>query len=173
MSELFPRTGPKSGGEVGTVSTRPWTDDDAAWYVGHLDDAIARWTLEPSDLDEGSWRTMLSSAVRTGVIWHAIECCGEVVGNVKAVPMSDHVAISYWVAENQRGKGYASRALAQMTRLALADAWGRPIELEIHTANEASIRTAERVGYDFFEMRESCNACADDTGRSAIYRWRE
>lgn len=87
--------------------------------------------------------------------------------------MSDHIAISYWVASEQRGKGYASEALAEMTRLAVESGWGRPIELEIHTENEGSIRTAKRAGYVFHEMRATCNACADETGRSAIYRWQE
>jgi RimJ/RimL family protein N-acetyltransferase len=66
---------------------------------------------------------------------------------------------------------YASEALAEMTRLAADSGWGRPIELEIHPGNEASVRTALRAGYAFHEMRATCNACADDTGRSAIYRW--
>jgi RimJ/RimL family protein N-acetyltransferase len=154
------------------VSTRPWTRDDASWYVDHLDGEIARWTLEPDGLDEASWRASLAKSEVTGAMWHAIECCGEPVGNVKAVPLSDHIAISYWVAMAERGKGYASLALAEVTRLAVENSWGRPIELEIHTGNEASIRTAIRVGYVFHEMRATCNACADDTGRSAIYRWR-
>jgi len=173
MSVRTPSSVGTSGGEATAVSTRPWSGDDAAWYVGHLDAEILRWTLEPSDLDVDSWRVELSSGTRNGVIWHAIECCGEIVGSVKAVPMSDHVAISYWIAPEQRGKGYASQALAQMTKLAVRSGWGRPIELEIHTSNEGSVRTAERAGYDFFEMRATCTACADDTGRSAIYRWPE
>ncbi len=154
------------------VSTRPWTTDDASWYIDHLDGDIARWTMEPAGLDEASWRETLARSSATGTIWHAIECCGEPVGNVKAVPLSDHIAISYWVAMSERGKGYASRALAEVTHLAAESRWDRPIELEIHPDNEASIRTAVRVGYEFYEMRATCNACADDTGRSAIYRWR-
>lgn len=155
------------------VSTRPWSADDAEWYIKHLDGEIARWTLEPADLDEVSWRDQLSRNSTNGTIWHAIECCGEPVGNIKAVPLSDHIAISYWVAADHRGNGYASLALAEMTHLAAESAWGRPIELEIHSENEGSIRTAMRVGYRFHEMRATCNACADETGRSTIYRWTE
>jgi RimJ/RimL family protein N-acetyltransferase len=155
------------------ASTRPWTDADASWYIEHLDAEIDRWTLEPKELDEAAWKELLVRSSSTGAIWHAVECCGEIVGNVKAVPMSDHIAISYWVAAEERGKGYASQALAEMTRLAVAGGWGRSIELEIHPENEGSIRTAKRVGYRFHEMRATCNACADDTGRSAIYRWHD
>ncbi len=164
---------PSSGGHDtdADVSTRPWSDEDASWYVDHLDGEIALWTLEPSGLDEESWRRSLARSVSTGAIWHAIECCGSLVGNVKAVPLSDHIAISYWVASDERGNGYASQALAEMTRLAVESGWGRPIELEIHPDNDPSIRTAMRVGYGFYEMRDTCNACSDDTGRSAIYRW--
>lgn len=158
-------------GPEGCVSTRPWIADDASWYIEHLDQEIVRWTLEPSGLDEASWRESLSTSVGTGTMWHAIVCWGNPVGNVKAVPLSDHIAISYWVAKEERGKGYASQALADMTHLAAANGWGRPIELEIHPDNEPSKRTAERVGYVFHEMRATCSACADDTGRSAIYRW--
>ncbi len=160
----------RDGADTG-VSTRPWTGEDASWYVGQRDPEIDRWTLEPVDLDEDSWRQALSRSGATGAIWHAIECCGYPVGSVKAVPLADRIAISYWVAPGERGNGYASLALAQMTRLAEQNDWGRPIELEIHPDNEGSIRTAARAGYTFHEMRATCNACADDTGRSAIYRW--
>jgi RimJ/RimL family protein N-acetyltransferase len=153
------------------VSTRPWTHDDAAWYIDHLDGEIARWTLENVNVDDEAWRESVSRSLATGSIWHAIECCGKPVGNIKAVPMSDHIAISYWVASEERGNGYASHALATMTRRAVDSGWGRPIELEIHPDNGASIGTATRVGYSFYEMRDSCNACSDDTGKSAIYRW--
>ena len=145
------------------MSTRPWSHDDAAWYLDHLDGEIARWTLENVNGDEEAWRESVSRSSATGSIWHAIECCGQPVGNIKAVPMSDHRAITYWVALEERGNRYASDALATMTRRAVDSGWGRPIELEIHPDNEASIGTATRVGYRFHEMRDSCNACSYDT----------
>ena len=157
--------------EDSVVSTRPWLPKDSAWYVGHLDAEIARWTLENVDVDETSWRESVSRSLATGSIWHAIECCGKPVGSVKAVPLSDHIAISYWVAADERGNGYATSALAAMTRRAVDSGWGRPIELEIHPDNKASIATATAAGYSFYELRDSCNACSDETGRSAIYRW--
>ena len=157
--------------EERAVSTRPWSSDDAAWYIDHLDSEIAQWTLEPVGLDENTWRESLSRSSTTGAMWHAIECCGGPVGNIKVVPMSDHIAISYWVASDERGNGYASGALASMTHRAAESGWGRPIELEIHPDNQGSIGTALKVGYEFYELRESCNACSDETGKSAIYRW--
>ena len=166
---------PSSGGQTtgsGAISTRPWDANDAAWYLEHLDSEITRFTLEPIGIDEDTWRESLSRSAAAGATWHAIECCGGPVGNIKMVPMSDHIAISYWVAADERGNGYASQALAAMTRRAVASGRGRPIELEIHPDNEGSIRTAASAGYTFYEMRESCNACSDDSGRSAIYRWK-
>ena len=46
-----------------------------------------------------------------------------------------------------------------------------PIELEIHPQNEASIRVAQRAGFAFAELRQSCDSCADTDGNVAIYRY--
>jgi RimJ/RimL family protein N-acetyltransferase len=141
-------------------------ESDADWYAANLDDEIIRWSREEAVEDTTSW---WSSVNRSRLV---IECCGDSVGSAK-VSVSDHrIEISYWIARDHRRRGYASRALGIMTTEVADSRSGKPIELEIHPDNVGSIRTAERSGYRFHEMRVSCDSCADESGRVAVYRFR-
>lgn len=56
-------------------------------------------------------------------------------------------SIGYWVLRPERGRGIARRALAVVARWGLEDLKIPRLELYVEPWNEASIRTAEAVGF--------------------------
>lgn len=100
-----------------------------------------------------------------------IECCGDPVGTAHIKSSDQRIEISYWISSAHRRRGYASRALNLLTARAVESEPAKPIELEIHPLNTGSIKTGEKSGYEFHEMRTSCDSCADETGRVAVYRF--
>ena len=79
------------------------------------------------------------------------------------------VELRYWIVDGARGRGYATEAL----RGAVAW-WGgvadvERFRLDIHPENVGSHRVAERAGFAFDRYEESCDTCADDQGRVAVF----
>lgn len=148
-----------------TLTVRPLRREDVDWYAASLDPEIVRWSREEPIADVQSWW----ESERGRRI--AIECCGDLVGAAKVAIDNTRAEISYWVSADKRGRGYASAALVLLTAQAKGEATSLPIELEIHPLNEASIRVAVKAGYEFSELRESCDTCADTNGQVAIYRY--
>lgn len=147
------------------VSIRPLQKNEAGWYAESLDTEIVRWSREEPIANAAAWW------VAGGRDRLAIACCGEPVGAAKVVVDSTRAEISYWVAADHRGHGYASAALTLLTSLERERHPGLPIELEIHPENSASIRVAMKAGYVFIGLRRSCGTCADSDGNVAIYRY--
>lgn len=147
------------------IEIRPLRQGEASWYAASLDAEILRWSREERiDDPDGWWMT-------TGKDRLAIECCGEPVGAARIAADATRTEISYWVAATHRGKGYATSALTLLASDNRATNPEIPIELEIHPQNEASIRVAQRAGFAFAELRQSCDSCADTDGNVAIYRY--
>ncbi len=149
---------------------RPWTEADAAWYVGAIDDEILRWTREPDDLTVEDWIACLSDAQSGRSQSAAITSDRALVGNVTVTQRRNAVEISYWISAEARGRGFASEALNATTDWVSDNLGPIPLHLEISPDNAASIAVAKRAGYSFSEYRLSKDRCADDLGRVAVYR---
>lgn len=149
---------------------RPWTEADAAWYVGAIDDEILHWTREPDDLTVGDWIACLPDGQSGRSQSAAITCDGVLVGNVAVTRRKTEVEISYWISAAARGRGFASEALSATTDWVSDNLGPMTLYLEISPDNKASIVVAERTGYTFSEYRLSKDQCADDLGRVAVYR---
>jgi RimJ/RimL family protein N-acetyltransferase len=144
---------------------RPLGRDEADWYAASLDHEILRWSREePITNIEEWWKWAGKDRL-------VIECCDQPVGAAKLAVDDHRVEISYWVAADHRGNGYATSGLEELTSLALDRHPKLPIELEIHPENDASTRVATKVGYAFVELRSSCDSCADADGNVAVYRY--
>jgi RimJ/RimL family protein N-acetyltransferase len=152
------------------LRTRGWTDADAAWYVAAIDDEILRWTREPEDLTVEVWRACLADGGTERSRSAAITVGGLPVGNVSVMQRSDSAEISYWLAADGRGNGYASEALLAVSNWA-AEAFDIAFTyLEISPDNTPSIAVAQTCGFTLFGYRLSDDRCADDLGRVAVYR---
>ncbi|MGI9586570.1 MAG: GNAT family N-acetyltransferase [Acidimicrobiia bacterium] len=152
------------------LKTRPWTEDDAGWYVDAIDSEILRWTREPGDLTPDTWRRCLADSTDGRSRSDAITVGDQPVGNVSVMQRRDSAEISYWLAADARGNGYASEVL-----LAVGDWASESLDidytyLEISPENAPSIAVAQRCGYSLFGYQLSDDDCADDLGRVAVYR---
>jgi RimJ/RimL family protein N-acetyltransferase len=153
------------------LTIRPWTDADAEWYVNARDEDIVRWTRESEPLTPEGWmRERVRIAANDGAHRGAIvDDAGVPVGNIGARSGIEDVELFYWIESSARGNGYATEALAG------AVDWFREhhsvdvFTLEIHPQNAASIAVAERAGFSFAGLRESCDSCADEDGNVAVY----
>lgn len=71
--------------------------------------------------------------------------------------------IGYWLTPGARGRGFATRALAMLSRWAILDAGVPSINLQTKAGNDASRRVALRVGYRFVR-RVGAGEVDDDMG---------
>lgn len=136
----------------GVVSLRPWSSDDAEWYVQRSrDPEIQRWTNEPPDLDAAAARAaiadMLATRAHAGMVI-TDAATGELLGNAGLAPTDGASTgkIAYWVAAEARGRGVAARAVRLLTAWAWDCGLDR-LELWAHVDNVASQRVAERAGF--------------------------
>ena len=151
----WPDTPPAAGGVV----LRPFTDDDVPMvldlatdpYVPLIGTLPARATEEEArayiERQRGRW------AEGRGFSFAVAEAStGRAVGSVGLWPAAGlahgRAEIGYAVAPSTRGLGYAADALTAVT----AFAWTIPplhrLELHVELWNTASVRTAERAGYE-------------------------
>ncbi len=150
----------------------PWQAGDAAWYLEAVADAdIERWTREVPSGTVEAWtkrlRTVQMSPTRS---WSCIATLdGTRVGSLRASLHGGVVELSYWIARDARGRGYAREALEGAVSWWSDHQAVERFHLEIHPDNRASVRVAERVGFRFEGFEQSCDTCADDLGRVAIY----
>ena len=158
--------------ESARLIVRPWKPDEVDWYIEHVDEKVLRWTNEPLYLDPEQWETARrlqegSDEVRTAAI--TLRSDGELVGNIGVRRRERAMEISYWVASTHRGHGFASEALDAVSGVT-EEEYGMPLELRIGPNNFASRTVAELAGYRFAGYRDSCDRCADEKGRVAVYR---
>lgn len=154
------------------LSVRPWSADDAAWYVAAIDDEIRRFTREPLHLTAETWMAhqVPEQPDRMASSVAVVERGQGLVGKLGVEMHPESVELSYWIAAPFRGRGVATELLRAATEWAALS--GAPvIELRIHPENTASIGVAQRVGYRFLGFEDSCESCADDQGRVAVYRF--
>lgn len=154
------------------LSVRPWTSGDAHWHVAAIDDEIMRFTREPRGLTEEAWwesqaRAPSDPASSSVAV---VDADHDLVGKLGVILHRNSIELSYWIAAPFRGRGLATELLEAATSWA-AEREPRVIELRIHPENTASVGVAERVGYRFSGFETSCEPCADDQERVAVYRF--
>jgi RimJ/RimL family protein N-acetyltransferase len=136
----------------GVVGLRRWHADDAAWYAESSRDAqIQRFTTEPASLTAADVATAIHRASRHDG-QDAFQICSadgeQRLGNL-AVEYHDETAhVSYWIAEDARGRGAATRALTLLVTYLRAGGRVSSAELWTHADNVGSRRAAERAGFE-------------------------
>jgi RimJ/RimL family protein N-acetyltransferase len=109
---------------------QPYTEDDARAYVRHSRNAWARSEISNFAVTDAK--------------------SGEVLGAIGArwITREDGVGeIGYWVKNDARGRGVASRALVLISRWAIEQVGARRLQLRADEQNEASKRVAEKAGF--------------------------
>ena len=155
------------------VVLRPWTADDAAWYVGSRDQLVFEWTRESAALTvaeaEANFVALAADPARGGFAI-ADPMTGELMGNLSVTVHDEAVELSYWVAPQARGRGVAGAALATGAFWAANTFGTRSLELVTHPANTGSQRVAEKAGFVATGIRPSSDDCADERGMVTHYQ---
>jgi RimJ/RimL family protein N-acetyltransferase len=157
----------------GVVTLRASRPEDAEAIAAAVQDAeIKRWSLAipyPYDRDDALVFIALSAEeAAAGRSHHFVAVDGDdrVIGSFGA--MGDE--LGYWVAAPARGRGVATRGVILLRDWAHAALGYARIELQIHPANLASLRVAERAGFvDSGERRVPDRG--QDPEPHAIYVW--
>lgn len=126
--------------ENGAVTLRPPRADDTAVLIAARDDAFRRW------LGAGSYNPSPTGCIVVGE---------QVVGWVDYDHDPDHdwlgdgeVNIGYFVFAEQRGNGYATRAVELLLKHLARDTQYTTATLLIDPENEASLAVAGRCGFE-------------------------
>ncbi len=105
----------------------------------------------PYTAQDAQWWVTVG-ANQNRAVTKVIEFEGEFVGSVGIQPQSgwkDHSAeIGYWIGEPYWGKGIATCALREMTRIAFGDLGFRRLVAPVLSPNGRSIKVLERCGYE-------------------------
>jgi RimJ/RimL family protein N-acetyltransferase len=143
----------------GTVTLRPWRQDDAAGLVEALDgdQEIGRWLdsiPQPyTDADAHAWLS------QTGPSWSEGAGCpfavvdaatGRLLGGI-GLRWNDRVnqiaEVGYWARADVRGLGVTTRALQLVAEWALGAVGCERLVLRADSRNVPSQRVAERAGF--------------------------
>jgi ribosomal-protein-alanine N-acetyltransferase len=83
------------------------------------------------------------------MIWHQKNLVGQITlgGVIYGALRGAH--IGYWIDKNYAGRGYTTEAVNEVTRFAFEQLGLHRIEINIRPENAASIRVAEKAGYNF------------------------
>ena len=101
----------------------------------HSEDIIARWEAERLNGKRFPY------AVRGAAT-------GELLGGVELLPLGNKIAnLSYWVHPHYRRRGFASRAVSLICRLAFREFGFRALRVLVDTDNVASRRAAIGNGF--------------------------
>jgi RimJ/RimL family protein N-acetyltransferase len=138
---------------------RPWVPADGGWHVSQLADSeIQRFTTASAGTTVEQFQAALASMeMNDDQAGFAIvdPGTGELAGNIAASRHDGVAELSYWVAPAARGKGLATRALAEFSAW-VVDRWVgvERVVLWTHADNVASQRTAEKAGFRYDESRD-------------------
>jgi RimJ/RimL family protein N-acetyltransferase len=92
------------------------------------------------------------------VTMRAITCDGQLVGTVASFVVDDQQEVTYWIARNAWGRGFATKALALLLELVPV----RPLHARAASDNVGSLRVLEKLGFQVVGTENSFAA-----GRSA------
>jgi RimJ/RimL family protein N-acetyltransferase len=137
------------------VTLRPFTPGDIDVVLeAATDPAISMITTVPAYPDQASARAYLDRQRARAATGHgyslavADSLTGQAVGQIGVWPLQEGGAsVGYWIVPSARRRGYATRALALISKWGLQLPDVVRLELYIEPHDEASWRTAEHVGY--------------------------
>lgn len=139
----------------GVVLLRPPEQRDIPAIVKACQDPeIPRWTRVPAPYTDADARWFVDAA-RDG--WHggtdaSLVVCdaatGDVLGTIALHRIHDGGGeVGYWVERGARGRGVAARATTLLAHWALREAGLARVSLFAEPANVASLRVAEKAGF--------------------------
>lgn len=140
---------------AGDLLLRPWRDADASAVVRAYDDPdIQQWHARSMTADEAlewvrSWADRWQEETAAG--WAVTEQ-GSLVGRagIQRVDLHEALAeVAYWVVPGARGRGIATVAAGAVIDWAFEQLGLHRLELTHAVGNEASCRTAAKLGFTF------------------------
>ena len=139
----------------GVATLRPWTEADVPFLVrAAADPEIPRWTMVRDDLDEVralAWvRRGHEMALQDLIAPFAIEDRGRAAGSIGLGNFDWRESsgdVFYWLAEEARGRGLATRAVRLICGWGFGELGLARIALYVHPDNSRSHRVAERAGF--------------------------
>jgi RimJ/RimL family protein N-acetyltransferase len=102
--------------------------------------AMAAFPSRDRTAHDAHWAKILAD---DAVIARTIVEDGRVVGNIGSWVADDGRAVGYWIGRPYWGRGYATRALAEL----LAELPGRPVHARVAEHNLGSIRVLAKCGF--------------------------
>jgi RimJ/RimL family protein N-acetyltransferase len=151
-----------SASSAHALSLRDWRPEDAAAYVGLLDDPVMwRFLPEayPDPLTEADARALID--ISNGMPHHrvaAIWCDGAPVGQVRvefSTAQPREAEISYWIGRAHWGRGIAARAVDAFTAEVFATRPEvRQLFARVHPENAGSRAVMRKAGFVFQEKRQ-------------------
>ncbi|MGH3022914.1 MAG: GNAT family N-acetyltransferase [Gaiellaceae bacterium] len=136
--------------EDGDIALRAYTEDDVPALVAACQDPeIPRWTSVPSPYIEEDARRFVAGLEGHHAFAVVDAETDELLGSV-GFDLEEHgrAEFGYWVAREARGRGVASRALLLLARWAAREHGLARLQLIVDPANAASIRVAEKAGFE-------------------------
>lgn len=132
---------------MSSLTFRSWRADDLATVLRHAEASPDLWRQLP-ERDDILQRLCTHRNGEDGR-WNVAICVdGDVVGNVALMTRPPRIGwCSYWIAEEARGRGLASRALLALAGAAFDDLGLYRLELAHRVNNPASGRVAENAGF--------------------------
>jgi len=142
----------------GTITLTPFRIEDAPTLMEiDRDPDAARWFDFPAmTLDEAQHRRHAEGVIRTWWIEtrdrvrfpFAIRVDDQAIGTVELRTIDDTTAaMSYALIANERGRGYATRAVRLLASTAFARFGFERVEIHTHPDNVASQQVASRAGF--------------------------
>jgi RimJ/RimL family protein N-acetyltransferase len=129
------------------VALRPATEADFDLYFALQQDLVAvrMAAFTSADLaDRGKfdarWRRVLSE---DGIVVKTVLLDDVAIGNVMRFAVDGAIEVSYWIAREHWGRGYATEALRQL----LTEIAERPVFARAAYDNAASLAVLERNGF--------------------------
>jgi RimJ/RimL family protein N-acetyltransferase len=141
---------------AGETVLRPWRDTDVAAVAAACQDPeIARWTRVPENYGESDARAFLlyrhDSLLAGSTAPYAITSLDhKLLGSVSLLRLDwRHLRgeVGYWLAQEARGHGHATRAVRLICAWGFASLGLERIDLLAATGNRASQLVAERCGF--------------------------
>ena len=150
---------PKTFDRDDAISVRPWRSDEAAVLASICDDPeVAVRTPFPTPFSVEYAQTFVEG--RSGYVDLAVVGADDSPVGLVSLNLSSQSA-SFVVGAPARGRGFATRALEHLWRLATTDLGLDRVVLEIEPGNRASEVVAERCGFQPVGLHER----VEDKGR--------
>ena len=135
--------------EDGEIALRPFAEADVpAITAACQDPEIPRWTSVPSPYGEDEARSFVADPGDHRAFAVVDAETDALLGSV-GFWLEDHdrAGFGYWTSKEARGRGVATRALQLLTRWAAREHDLARLQLMVEPANAASIRVAEKAGF--------------------------